>query len=236
MPWKVRMFWNVRLIPPLAAARCAGHPVMSSPRRRMAPASAFRSRLVMLSSVVFPAPLGPMSPITFPWASAKLTSFSALSPPKCFVTPSMTSTGDAACAGLGNLLGPRRAQQAGLQADERTDQPVRQEDDDYDEQHAGQGLAILLELDQPVRHAGHEQRPEHRTQRVGISAEQGKHEKESELAEAELEWHDHAVDVGPQAAGKRGERGADEKSEQAIALDVDPHAARSRLVGPARVD
>src|SRR5574340_459948 len=170
MPWKVRMFWNVRLIPPLAAARCAGHPVMSSPRRRMAPASAFRSRLVMLSSVVFPAPLGPMSPITFPWASAKLTSFSALSPPKCFVTPSMTSTGDAACAGLGNLLGPRRAQQAGLQAD------------------------------------------------------------------AELECHDHAVDVGPQAAGKRGERGADEKSEQALALDVDPHAARSRLVGPARVD
>jgi hypothetical protein len=49
---------------------------------------------VAFSSVVFPAPLGPMIPVTWRGAALIDTSSSAVSPPNCTVTPLTSSTPD----------------------------------------------------------------------------------------------------------------------------------------------
>src|SRR5688572_6554862 len=63
-------------------------PVMFSPLKTMRPASGRRILVIRRSSVVLPAPLGPIRPTSWSRFSSKLTAFTAVSPPKRFVRPS----------------------------------------------------------------------------------------------------------------------------------------------------
>ena len=49
---------------------------------------------MQLNSVVLPAPFGPISPQMAPLATSKLTSSSAVTPPKRIVTPSTASSAE----------------------------------------------------------------------------------------------------------------------------------------------
>ena len=65
---------------PARLRRCAGQEVMLRPSSRMSPEQ--RTIPVMASiMVVFPAPLGPMSPTRLPGSTAKLTESTAVTPP-----------------------------------------------------------------------------------------------------------------------------------------------------------
>src|SRR5436190_18612252 len=67
--------------------------VTSSPRKRTDPAVACNEPERTLSSVVFPAPLGPTMPTASPAPSAKSTSWSTSSAPKRLRTPCAASRG-----------------------------------------------------------------------------------------------------------------------------------------------
>ena len=75
------MFWNVR---PMrrAVIWCGVLPTSSVSLKRMLPELARYTPVIRLKTVVLPAPLGPMSPISSPSSSARLKPASAHSPPK----------------------------------------------------------------------------------------------------------------------------------------------------------
>src|SRR4051812_1423017 len=73
--------------------RCAGRPPMSSPRKRMFPALGARSPESRFSSVVLPAPFGPMTACTAPGGKARLTESTAVRPPKRRLSASVSSIG-----------------------------------------------------------------------------------------------------------------------------------------------
>src|SRR5262245_17845893 len=61
---------------------CVLAQVISTPLRRISPASASRLPAIRLKSVVLPAPLGPMMPTASPRATARSTASAALTEPK----------------------------------------------------------------------------------------------------------------------------------------------------------
>src|SRR5207244_2522814 len=80
MEGKGRTIWNVRPIP-RRAIRYGGMPLIDASSHRMSPASGRVSPLMQLSRVVLPAPLGPMTPSTWPGSTVKVTPARALTPP-----------------------------------------------------------------------------------------------------------------------------------------------------------
>src|SRR5512145_2214769 len=73
--------------------RCGGSRSMRRPSRWTAPPEGRSRPETRLSRVVLPAPLGPMRPCTSPWATWKLASSTARTPPKARSTsPSSSST------------------------------------------------------------------------------------------------------------------------------------------------
>ena len=81
------------------------HPVAArSPSKRTLPASARTKPQMTLNSVVFPAPLGPMTPTTSPGATVSETSSSAVRPPKRTVRPSTSQHLRRFVAGGGALI------------------------------------------------------------------------------------------------------------------------------------
>src|SRR5436853_1429309 len=72
---------------------CAARPVMSSPRKRTAPAVGGKAPVMMLNSVVLPQPLGPMMQRSSPAPMDRLTSRSTWRPPNCLETPQTSRSG-----------------------------------------------------------------------------------------------------------------------------------------------
>src|SRR5437870_678823 len=82
--------WKVRASPSWAR-RWAGTRVTSRPKRRIRPDEGRKIPVTMLKSVVLPAPLGPMIARRSPGATARLTSASAVRPPKLWESLSTSS-------------------------------------------------------------------------------------------------------------------------------------------------
>src|SRR5439155_25445798 len=78
---------------PLRARPGAGRRVMSSPAKRMVPASGRRVPASWLMKVVFPGPLGPMSACVSPSATWKSMPSLARSAPKLLQRPLTSSIG-----------------------------------------------------------------------------------------------------------------------------------------------
>src|SRR5258706_1127573 len=77
------VIWNERASPRRARV-CAGSAVMSSPAKRMRPASGRRWPASCAMSVVLPAPFGPMIACVSPSATERLTPSVARKAPKLF--------------------------------------------------------------------------------------------------------------------------------------------------------
>ena len=63
---------------------------MPVPSNRTSPTFGGTKPEITPNSVVLPAPFGPMMPTISPFATEKLIEFSATTPPKRFVTPSIS--------------------------------------------------------------------------------------------------------------------------------------------------
>src|SRR2546422_383981 len=81
-----RMFWYVRATPN-AATRFGGSPSMRRPSNSILPPVGRSSPETRFSSVVLPAPFGPIRPCTSPSATEKLASSTARTPPNARETP-----------------------------------------------------------------------------------------------------------------------------------------------------
>src|SRR6266568_7251183 len=84
------VIWKVRARP-CAARACAEVLVTSRPKSLTVPAVTGSDPVMRLNSVVFPAPLGPISARRSPGRRASATSSTARRPPKSLVTPSSRS-------------------------------------------------------------------------------------------------------------------------------------------------
>src|SRR5687768_14121593 len=87
-----RVFWNVPAMPRSTTSH-GRSAVMSSPLNTMLPASGRRILVIRRSSVVLPAPLGPIRPTIWSRFSSKLTLLTAVSPPKRLVRRSTLKNG-----------------------------------------------------------------------------------------------------------------------------------------------
>src|SRR5579859_3864066 len=117
-------------------------------------------------SVVFPAPFGPMSPNTVPGGTARSTAFTAVTPPKRFVSPAISS----------DIFGSDRSQPRGAtQLEERREAP-RQVDDDEHEDRALEDVAVRLQRREGRRKRGEQYRAEARAEEVGDPDDDGEHE------------------------------------------------------------
>src|SRR4029453_19349659 len=85
MPRKRAMFWKVRATPRSATLN-GGMCVTSSPPRLILPLSGGKKPLIMFSSVVLPAPLGPITESRSPSLTSTLTRLTACTPPNDFDT------------------------------------------------------------------------------------------------------------------------------------------------------
>jgi hypothetical protein len=86
------VFWKVPAMPRSTMSQEARR-VTSSPLKTMRPASGLRILVMRRSSVVFPAPFGPIRPTISSRRSVKLTLFTAVSPPKRLVSCSTAKNG-----------------------------------------------------------------------------------------------------------------------------------------------
>src|SRR5574344_520812 len=87
---KSLMFWNVLAIPSLQTLS-AGVPVISFPSKKTFPLVGVSRPVMLLKSVVFPAPLGPISPVIIFFSTKKSTLFTAMTPPNSLVRACVSS-------------------------------------------------------------------------------------------------------------------------------------------------
>ena len=84
---KTRTVWKVRTTRARRAMRFGFHPTASSPKNAMRPALGRISPLMMFSSVVLPAPLGPQRPTRSPAVTCQVTASSSVRSPNLLVRP-----------------------------------------------------------------------------------------------------------------------------------------------------
>ncbi len=87
-----RGVWKLRISPRRLTA-CAGRPASSRPSNLIVPESGVSNPLTRLTSVLFPAPLGPIRPVRDPSATVIEAPSTARSPPKYLLTLDTSSKG-----------------------------------------------------------------------------------------------------------------------------------------------
>src|SRR5216683_3158883 len=135
--WNGRTIWCVRTTPARTARR-GDPPLITFPSRSTRPEVGGMDPAIMLNRVVFPAPLGPMTPRISPSFSSRSTESTALRPPNRFETPSarrMTVTVRRLRLQRRLDLGPQEPETA-RDAEEEAHHAQRLEEDDHDQQHA----------------------------------------------------------------------------------------------------
>src|SRR5205823_9533443 len=227
-PAKSRMFWKVRATP-RAAIWWAGRPSMRWSPSRMVPPPGRKRPETTLSSVVLPAPFGPMRPWTSPSPTVKVTPSRARTPPKARST---FSTQSGTCGRPPRTEDVHRRGQRG--------EPVRHEEDDGEE-------------DRPVQEQA--QRPRGEAQRLPSAAEQlGEQREEGRADDRAVEdrgasddgidehvdgarkpvpvRRHHEGEMGLEDSGEPGERGTEREHGHFVAGSGDAHGARGGLVLP----
>ena len=79
------MFWKVRPTPIWVTSN-GSNPAMFSPMKLISPLDGTYRPLIMLNTVVLPAPFGPIRPASSPGCTVRLKSFTARNPPKNLVS------------------------------------------------------------------------------------------------------------------------------------------------------
>src|SRR5206468_3077995 len=222
-PLNTRTPWKVRAMPS-AARRCAGRPLTSEPERRIVPPSAGTTPEMRLTSVVFPAPFGPMRPSARPWTMPRSTRSTAVTPPNRFVRPTVSSNIERSDA----RKAPRSAN-----VDERH-QAARQIDDDEQEDRALEDIAVILQRAQELGQRGEQTGAEDRPQDVRGAANHGEDQHLHGLGEAKVRRIDGERLVRRESSGPAGDERADHERRELVTTDRDPLARGRDLVFPDR--
>src|SRR6266571_7765185 len=128
-----RMFWKVRAMPS-PATRCAGRPVSWSDSSHALPDWKGTYPVITLTSVVLPAPLGPIRPWIDPCSTSSDTPSTACTPPKWRRTSSRRSSTHSRFRPPG---GPHQGEPTAA------DDPLRSEHDDGDQEDAGEDVDVV---------------------------------------------------------------------------------------------
>src|ERR1700687_5772911 len=177
-----------------------------------------------LTSVVLPAPFGPIRPWIAPFSTSSDTPSTARTPPKWRWTSSSRSNTDLRSR-------PPAGSDDGKAA--ASDDALRPEDDDRDQNQAADDVAVVETLEtEGLRERGQEHSPDHRAEDVAASAQDGKREDLHGAGHAVLRvaWVNEEVEMRFETAGDRCEGRAEDEGKQLVAGHVDPLAQRCQLV------
>src|SRR5690349_165805 len=212
------VIWNVRARPS-ALRRCTGSEVMSRSANSIRPDCGAISPAIWLTSVVLPAPFGPMTACSSPSSTASAMSSQATTPPKRRVSPSMRSS----------VSVTRGAPQQPVDA-------TAGEQDDDQEQRTEQDLPVFGDTGENLfqhqeRHRADE-RPEHRPHAA-------EHHHDDEVARAGPVHHGRADEirvVGKQRAGQSAHRPGNDEAREAITVSGKADRSHAPFVGTAPLD
>src|SRR3974390_593241 len=129
---------------------CGGSSLISVTSSRMRPVLSFSSPVMRLTTVVLPAPLGPMSPTMRPGDADMLRSLTACTPPKLRDTLSRLSRA------IGDVLGRddalrAAAEPAAVRNPERIHDTVWKVNDDKHEQRPMDDQAVVRQRSRQLR-------------------------------------------------------------------------------------
>src|ERR1700737_361719 len=116
-----------------------------------------------LTSVVLPAPLGPIRPWIEPCSTSRDTPSTARTPPKCRWTLSSRRSTDSSPARP--PCGPDDGQPAAA------DDALWSEHDHGDQEHAGDDVDVVMGLPEDPRQSGHYQRADDGSEKMAAAAE-----------------------------------------------------------------
>src|ERR1700674_64011 len=177
-----------------------------------------------LTSVVLPAPFGPIRPWIDPCSTSSDTPSTARTPPKCRWTLSRRrSTNSIPSWPPG---GPDDGQPAAA------DDALRPEDDDGDQEETGDDVDVSLCLHEDPGQGCHHERTDHRTDKMTAAAEHGEAEdlhrpRHAVLLVARV---DEGLQVRLERSPEPGQDRAQHEGDHLVARDVDALAQRSELV------
>src|SRR5581483_7552082 len=197
-------------------------PVMSTPAAWIRPSWGRTRPVRTFTSVVLPAPLGPIRPVTAPAAMEIDTPSSARTPPKRQTTPVATRSGSSI---VGPGCRPRPSERAGHRGlATAADDPFGTKDDDGDEQGAEEHVAVRGCRPDGLGERGEHDRPEDRADHRRHAADDSEDQHEGGTIEAVLRGVDEEVHVGVERAGPGGEHRPDHEGGQLVAGRVDSAA------------
>src|SRR6266851_26936 len=173
-----------------------------------------------LTSVVLPAPFGPMSPKTCPGAIARSSSATAWTPPNRFEIRSHSS----------NIGRPDLLQSPGLSQLGERHQAARQIDDHEHQDEAGEDVAVFLQRAENFGKGGEERRAEDRAGDARRSADHREDQDLDRASETEVTRLDRKVQMRREPAGPRSEGRAGDERGELVAADGDALARGGDLV------
>src|SRR3990172_2386803 len=223
--WSNRLTsWKLRAIPSRMRSWTDWR-VSSAPSKTMRPASGRRSPLIRFTSVVFPAPLEPISPNSSPWFTTKSTSSTAWVSPNHFrtrVVSSSAMSGDPPAPGEERREGPH---EAGRHRQHQQDQHDAEDHLPVDREPDGVGLEVVE--DDGAQHRAEE------------GAEPAQHHEEDDLAgEGPVEdvRRREPVERHPERPRQAGEGARDHERDPAVLPDLDPDELGAGLVVADRLE
>src|SRR5438876_4057640 len=175
------------------------------------------------TSVVLPAPLGPIKPKMVPSSISRDTSSTACTPPNDRLT--LVSCSNA-------LTRPPARPPARRDDGEATpaDDALRPEDDDEDQNDAVDDVAIGGKLAHDLRQRGEEDRADDRADHVCRPADHGEGQDLDGARDAVLGRVDEEVDMGLECPRIAGDEGADDEGDHLVGGHVDTVAGSGQLV------
>src|SRR6266853_3117429 len=180
-----------------------------------------------LTSVVLPAPLGPIKPWIEPCSTSSDTPSTARTPPKCRWTLSRRRSTDIPAR---PPPGPDDREAAAA------DDALRPENDYRDQEDPGDDVDVRLGLLEDPGQARHHQGADHRSHEVSAPAQHGEREdlhcsRDPVLLVARV---DEKIEVRFQPSGEPREDRTEHESDHLVSRDVDALAERRELVLPDR--
>src|ERR1700704_6857723 len=197
--------WNTRPMPWPATSAAFSVERTVSPRRTRPVVGRVNPKM-QWSSVLLPAPLGPISPTMAPASKEKLTSVNAWTPPKSTDTFSMA----------------RRVISAlPYESSRHAPQALRHEHHDHDQQQPEDEARCVLDAAQQLGNDDVERRADDRAADRAQPADHHHAQEGDRQPDIEALRVDVAHQVGEQPAGEGGIEGAESEGRDLVARDMD---------------
>src|SRR6266851_8313397 len=180
-----------------------------------------------LTSVVLPAPFGPIKPWIEPCSTSSDTPSTARTPPKCRWTLSRRRSTD-----ISTWPPPRLDDRETTAADDA----LRPEHDHCDQEEARDDVDVGLRLLEVPRQARDNERPHHGSEEVSAATEhrEGQDLHRPRHAVLPVSRVDEKVEMCFQPSGETRQNGAQDEGDHLVPRHVDALAQRSELVLPDR--